>query len=272
MTRDLAGALTVVEPGWATTVQDRGRPGYAYLGVPAGGAVDPDLAALANRLVGNPPDAAVIETSGGLVLAAARAVLIATTVEGVAHPIVPGTRVHVPSDHQRVWHYVAVRGGFDVPAVLGSRSTDTLSGLGPPPLQQGDRLAVGPDPGGDIGGHHAPLRPIAARTVRITPGPRLDWFAADALTMLTAADWAVAATSRIGVRLTGPSVGRVRAGELPSEGLVRGAIQVPPDGAPVMMLADHPTTGGYPVIAVVDPDDVALVAQTSAGHRVRFSV
>lgn len=265
-------ALTVVAPGWASTVQDRGRPGYAHLGVPASGAVDPGLAALANRLVGNPPDAAVIETSGGLVLEAARAVLVASTVEGVAHPLVQGARLHVPADHQRVWHYVAVRGGIDVPAVLGSRSTDTLSGLGAPPLRSGERLPVGPDPGGEIGVHRAPLRPIAGHRLRVTPGPRVDWFDPEALALLATAEWTVTATSRVGVRLAGPTLGRIVTAELPSEGLVRGAIQVPPDGAPVMMLADHPTTGGYPVIAVVDPDGVAQVAQTSAGHRVRFTV
>lgn len=272
MTHDPTGGLTVVDPGWASTVQDGGRPGFGYVGVPAAGAVDVELAALANRLVGNPTDAPVIETGGGLVLEADRAVLVASTVEGVAHPIVPGARVQVPADHQRVWHYLAVRGGIDVPAVLGSRSTDTLSGLGPPPLRRGDRIGVGADPGGDIGAHHVPLRPIPGRAIRITPGPRLDWFDPYALAMLTTADWTIAATSRIGVRLTGPVIGRTVTAELPSEGLVRGAIQVPPDGAPVMMLADHPTTGGYPVIAVVDADDVVRVAQTSAGRRVRFTV
>lgn len=272
MTHAANGGLSVVDPGWASTVQDRGRPGYGHLGVPAAGAVDVELAALANRLVGNPPDAAVIETSGGLVVEADRAVIVASTVEGVAHPIVAGARLHVPVDPHRVWHYVAVRGGVDVPAVLGSRSTDTLSGLGPPPLRAGDRLPVGQDPGGDLGAHHVPLRPIAGHAIRITPGPRLDWFDADALALLTTVDWTVAATSRIGVRLTGPMVGRSVTAELPSEGLVRGAIQVPPDGAPVMMLADHPSTGGYPVIAVVAPADVARVAQTSAGRRVRFAV
>jgi biotin-dependent carboxylase-like uncharacterized protein len=268
----VTAGLTVVDPGWASTLQDRGRPGFGHLGVPAAGAVDADLAALANRLVGNPPGMAVIETSGGLVLEARRAVLVASTVEGIARPIAAGQRFRVPSDQQRVWHYVAVRGGIDVPAVLGSCSTDTLSGLGPSALSPGDELAVGPDPGGDITAHHVPLRPIGGRSVRITPGPRMHWFGGDALVVLTAADWTIAASSRVGVRLTGPEIAREVRHELPSEGLVRGAVQIPPDGAPVMMLADHPTTGGYPVIAVVHPDDVALVAQTSAGRRVRFTV
>ncbi len=268
----MTSGIVIVDAGWASTVQDRGRPGYGHLGVPVSGAVDPALAALANRLVGNPAGAALIETSGGLTIEAVGAVLVASTVEGVPLPLGQGRRVHVPAGHQRVWHYISVRGGVDVPVVLGSRSTDTLSGLGPPPLAAGVRLGVGSDPGSEIEAHHVPLRPIADRAARIAPGPRLDWFTEDAMTRLIATDWTVTASSRVGVRLAGAPLVRTVTDELPSEGLVRGAIQVPPDGNPVMMLADHPTTGGYPVIAVVHPDDVALVAQTSAGRSVRFAV
>lgn len=263
-------ALLVVGAGLASTVQDRGRPGHAHLGVPLAGAVDPALAALVNRLVGNPDDAAVIETCGGLTVEAFGAALVATTTEGAARSIAPGGRVHVPAGHGRLWHYVAVRGGVVAETVLGSRSTDTLSGLGPPPLADGDRLDIGDDPGTPVdGAAHAPLRPLAT-TARITPGPRADWFTPGALDLLTRSEWTLATSSRVGVRLTGRAIERVRAGELASEGLVRGAIQVPPDGQPVMMLADHPTTGGYPVLAVVHPEDVAVVAQRSAGDRVRF--
>lgn len=262
-------ALVVVEPGLASTVQDAGRPGFAHLGVPASGVVDPGLAALVNRLVGNDADAAVVETCGNLTLRAERPVLVATTTEGAPRSLQAGDTITVAPGGDRLWHYVAVRGGVDVPRVLGSRSTDTLSGLGPPVLAAGDRLPVGADPGTVIVTDHAPLRAVADRA-RVSHGPRVDWFATDALGVLVASTWTVSATSRVGVRLGGPGIDRRVIRELPSEGLVRGAIQVPPDGNPVMMLADHPTTGGYPVLAVVHPDDVVVVAQTSAGHRVRF--
>lgn len=262
-------ALLVVEPGVATTVQDAGRPGHAHLGVPVSGAVDPGLAALVNRLVGNDRAAAVVETTGGLVLQTGRPVLIASSVEGTARSVPAGHTVVVPAGHGRVWHYLAVRGGVAVEPVLGSRSTDTLSGLGPGMLRTGDVLPVGPDPGTVVDPGHAPLRPLPP-FARLLPGPREDWFDPASLDRLAGAAWTVTAASRVGVRLTGDALPRRIARELPSEGLVRGAIQVPPDGDPVMMLADHPTTGGYPVIAVVHPDDVAVVAQTSAGRSLRF--
>lgn len=263
-------ALRVVRAGLASTVQDRGRPGFAHLGVPPAGAVDPDLAALVNRLVGNPESAAVIETCGDLAVEATGAVLVATSTEGAARSIAAGGRVHLPTGHGRLWHYIAVRGGVDVAPVLGSRSTDTLSGLGPAPIAAGDRLGIGADPGTPIdAAAHAPLRPLPP-AARITAGPRVNWFVDGSFERLMQSPWTVTAASRIGVRLTGIAIERERTGELPSEGLVRGAIQVPPDGRPVMMLADHPTTGGYPVLAVVHPDDVMVVAQRSVGDRLHF--
>lgn len=262
-------ALVVVDAGLASTVQDGGRPGFAHLGVPAAGAVDPQLAALVNRLVGNPPGVALIETCGELTIGAAGAVVVASSIEGTPRSVPDGGRVQVPAGHGRLWHYVAVRGGVDVPAVLGSRSTDTLSGLGPAPLAAGTRLAVGAEPTTPLDPAHAPLRPLPA-VARLLPGPRTDWFAPGSLEQLAAGTWTVTTSSRIGVRLRGSTIVRARPGELPSEGLVRGAVQVPPDGDPVMMLADHPTTGGYPVLAVVHPDDVAVIAQSAPGARVAF--
>jgi biotin-dependent carboxylase-like uncharacterized protein len=262
-------ALVVVEPGLASSLQDAGRPGYAHLGVPVSGAVDRSLAGLVNRLVGNDTAAALIETCGGLVLRAEQALLVATSAEVAPRSLRAGETITVPPGGDRLWQYVAVRGGVEVAPVLGSRATDTLSGLGPAPLARGDRLAVGLDPGTPIDTDHAPLRPLAERA-RIGAGPRIDWFATHALELLAGAIWTVTATSRVGVRLAGPAIERVVARELPSEALVRGAIQVPPDGNPVMMLADHPTTGGYPVLAVVHADDVVVVAHTFAGGRVRF--
>jgi biotin-dependent carboxylase-like uncharacterized protein len=263
-------AIEVVAPGIASTIQDRGRAGYAHLGVSPSGAVDPRLASLTNRLVGNPDTAAVVETCGGLVLRFTGAALIATSSELAPVSIGAGETYRLPDDQTHLWNYVAVRGGVDVPAVLGSRSTDMLSGLGPPPLTAGHVLPIGAEPESQLAVDHAPgARP--RDVVRVSPGPRLDWFDPVSFERLVGGTWTVTESSRVGVRLSGVRLVRRITHDLPSEGLVRGAIQVPPDGDPVMLLADHPTTGGYPVIAVVHPDDVAAVAQTSPGGTLRFS-
>ena len=263
-----ARSVEVIDPGVLTTVQDRGRTGLAHIGVPHGGAVDPRLAALCNRLVGNPPDAALLESVGPLRIRADAPITVASDVEPAPRSVRPGEVVHVDAGG-RQWHYLAVRGGIDVAPVLGSRSTDTLSGLGPPPARAGDRLPIGPEPSGPLTADVAPLRQAEA-VAHVSTGPRADWFAPGSLGVLRSATWTIGAASRVGVRLSGGPIERVRNDELPSEGLVRGAIQVPPDGDPIMMLADHPTTGGYPVIAVVDPDDVATVAQLLPGAAIRF--
>jgi biotin-dependent carboxylase-like uncharacterized protein len=265
----VTGALVVVTAGIASTVQDLGRPGLAHIGVTRSGCVDPALGALVNRLVGNPAGAALLETCGGLTVEARGAVVVATSTELAPRTLRNGERVNVPGGGDRLWHYLAVRGGFDVAVVLGSRASDTLSGIGPPPLTDGSVLPVGDEPVTPINTDKAPLA-ARATTARIAPGPRRDWFVDDALARLCAAPLTVTTSSRIGVRLSGVDVPRVRTGELASEGLVRGAIQVPPDGDPVMMLADHPTTGGYPVIAVVQPDDVAVIAQIAPGGQIRL--
>lgn len=272
MTGGVAAEVEVVDPGLSTSIQDRGRPGLAHLGVTSSGFVDPGLASLVNRLVGNDDDAAVLETVGNLTLRASTPVLVADS--RTRSPVIlrPG-QVHVvpPDDGSgRVWHYVAIRGGISVPGVLGSRSRDTLAGIGPPILMAGARLPIGPNPRRPVAVDVAPLPELPA-TARVTAGPRTEWFAPGWERSFTAADWTVVASSRIGVRLAASRPPeRVRDGELASEGLVRGAIQVPPDGDPIMMLADHPTTGGYPVIAVVDPADVPIVAQHPPGRPFRF--
>ena len=278
--------LTVLAPGPLSTVQDRGRPGRASIGVTRSGAADRSAADLANRLVGNDPAAAVLEvTAGGLQVRAGRALLVAVTgapapvtVDGRAAPFDAPLTLHadqvlglgIPPVGLR--SYLAVRGGIDVPPVLGSRATDTLSGLGPEPVRSGDVLPVGglaaEEPVVDV----APVRAPSTRPVlRVLPGPRRDWLAAEAWTALTAQDWTVSPDSdRVGLRLAGPRLDRARTDELPSEGLVPGAVQVPPDGAPVLFLADHPVTGGYPVLAVVTTDDLPVAAQLRPGDRVRF--
>lgn len=265
-----ASVLLVVRSGIATTFQDRGRAGLAQIGVGAAGAVDPGLAGLVNRLVGNDPAAAVIETCGDLELLATAPVIVASSAHLAPTQLQVGERVVVrPGAHGRLWHYVAVHGGFEVDPVLGSASRDTLAGLGPEPLADGQPLGARAVSRSFSIVDHAPLAELDA-VVRVLPGPRRHWFSDTSWDRFFSSPWTVTSTSRVGTRLAGGPVERVVDGELPSEGLVRGAIQVPPGGEPMVMLADHPTTGGYPVIAVVHPDDVATLAQHSAGSRVRF--
>ncbi|MGW8747647.1 5-oxoprolinase subunit C family protein [Streptomyces sp. NPDC055794] len=279
-------ALAVVRAGALTTVQDRGRPGHAHLGVPRSGALDAPAAALVNRLVGNPPEAAVLETTlTGCALRPRCAVTVAVggapcpvTVDG--RPASWGAPVGVPAGAlldvgaagSGVRSYVAVSGGVLAEQVLGSRSTDLLSGLGPPPLSDGMVLALGRPRGRHACVDVAPQpAPPAELVLRVTPGPRADWFTPEAVRAFTSRAYRVsAASNRIGLRVEGPPLERVRAGELPSEGMVLGAVQVPPDGRPVVFLADHPTTGGYPVIGVVRSRDLPAAAQAVPGTPVRF--
>jgi len=281
----MSATLFVERSGGLVTVQDRGRVGLAHLGVPRAGALDGPAAALANRLVGNDEDAALLEAvMGDVVVRVTEAVWVAVTgarcavaIDGraVAH----GEAVRVPRDgvmaigpaESGVRVYVAVGGGIAVAPVLGSRSTDTLAWVGPPAVVTGSELPVGPSAGRPAA-YDAP-RPPRPGPLRIDPGPRADWFETDALRQLCAAAYTVTpASNRIGLRLDGPALSRLREGELASEGMVLGAVQVPPDGLPVVFLADHPTTGGYPVLAVVRREDLWRCAQLRPGDDLRFVV
>ncbi|MGH3319306.1 MAG: biotin-dependent carboxyltransferase family protein [Streptosporangiaceae bacterium] len=281
--------IEVLRQGPLTTVQDLGRPGYAHLGVPPSGAADAWSLRLANRLVGNPEGAAGLEmTLGGLAARFRDPAWIALTgapaeVHADRRPVDmdapvrvgPGEVVTIGAPSRGVRTYLAVRGGIDVPPVLDSRSTDLLSGLGPRPLEPGAGLAVGPAAGlASIGVDLAPPREIPEDPVlRVVPGPRADWLAEDALTTLTGTTYTVStASNRVGLRLDGPHVESDRAEQLPSEGLVTGALQVPPSGQPILFLTDHPTTGGYPVLAVVVRADLGAAGQLRPGTRVRFSL
>ncbi|MET8627793.1 biotin-dependent carboxyltransferase family protein [Kitasatospora sp. NPDC004669] len=282
------GELQVVRPGPLTTIQDLGRRGVAHLGVPRAGALDEPALRAANRLVGNEPGAAGLETTlGGVALRAVRPVLVAVT--GAPSPVtvdgraaawgapvtVPaGAVVEVGAATAGVRGYLAVAGGIAVPPVLGSRSADLLSGLGPAPLAEGDRLPVGAPPPYRDRADLAPLpAPPAELVLRLRLGPRADWFAPSAQARLARDRYRVSpASNRIGLRTEGPAVARTREGELPSEGMVSGAVQIPPDGQPVVFLADHPTTGGYPVVGVVPAADLAAAAQARPGTPVRFTL
>jgi biotin-dependent carboxylase-like uncharacterized protein len=268
--------VEVVRAGLLTTVQDRGRPGLAHLGVPPSGAADRDAYELGNRLVGNPPGAAALEaTLDGPVLRFDRPTTVAltgaTTVE-----VRTVEELDVGRCVGGVRTYVSVRGGIDVEPELGSRSTDLLTGLGPAPLRAGDLLEIGsvpavaPDePLGTVPTTALPLEPV----LRVRAGPRDDWFTAAALEALCTEPWRVSSSSnRVGIRLEGPPLERARHDELLSEGLVTGALQVPASGHPILLMNDHPTTGGYPVIGVVRSDDLSLAGQLAPRQCVRFAI
>lgn len=272
-------SVKVLATGPLTTVQDFGRPGQAALGVGRSGACDQTSYRLANRLVGNPDNAAVLEvTFGGLQLMVDGDVMVVTTgarcqgswPHNAPTTLKSGDELELGMPVSGLRTYVAVRGGFTVEPVLGSRSTDTLTGLGPDAVAPGDVIAIGePElapPGIDV----APVTDPETGdvTVLITPGPRRDWFTDAAWASLVEQTYSVTSESnRVGLRLDGDALERNRTGELPSEGLVRGALQIPPSGKPVLFLADHPVTGGYPVIAYVVDDDVDRCAQLRPGQR-----
>jgi biotin-dependent carboxylase-like uncharacterized protein len=270
--------LHIEQIGLLATVQDLGRLGYAHLGVPPAGAADRRSLRNANRLVGNDDNAAAIEIAvRGLTCTTSLDVDVAVIgaswsidnvdVSNASAHVTAGATVRV-ANPEGVYAYLAVSGGIEVEAVLGSRSTDTVSGLGPAPLRRDAVLPIGPQHG--VRRDPVPASPEGALHVVI--GPHVGWFADNAIDILLANTWTVSPSSnRTGLRLAGPALSRRTTDELPSEGMVAGAIQVPTDGQPIVLLANHPTTGGYPVIAVVRSDDVDRVAQHRPGSTVRFS-
>jgi biotin-dependent carboxylase-like uncharacterized protein len=272
--------IEVLAAGPLTTVQDAGRPGLAALGVAPGGAFDRAAYRAANRLVGNPEGAAVFElTLGGLAVRLHAAATVALTGaacpgldRGAARTLPAGAVLRLGAPTSGLRSYLAVRGGIDVPDELGSRSTDTLGGLGPAALRAGDRLAVGAQPALPVAGTAA-VPPARPDRVSVSPGPRLDWFVPTAWDDLLATPWTVRPDSdRIGVRLDGPPLRRRQEHELPSEATLPGAVQVPPDGRPIVFGPDGPVTGGYPVLAVVDVGaGFDALAQLRPGDTLRFA-
>jgi KipI family sensor histidine kinase inhibitor len=278
--------LRIDSPGGATTVQDLGRPGRAALGVARSGALDRAALHIANRLVGNAEGAAALEiTMGGFAAraetdtwACATGALADVTVDGravdaYAPVLVPaGAELRIGAPRAGLRAYLAVRGGILAPMALGSRARDVLAGLGPAPLTAGEELSVGEPASAVPTVDSFPWTvPPSSIEVRIAPGPRADWFAPGALDTLAETAWSVSPhADRVGIRLDGPALTRTRHDELPSEGMRPGAIQVPPHGRPVVLLADGPVTGGYPVIAVVSDAALDALAQVRPGDHVRF--
>ncbi len=279
-------ALVVEKPGPLASVQDLGRLGYARLGVSAGGAADRGALRLANRLVGNDAGAAGIEVTAGGFAARAEADLV-VAVTGALGPVTIDGR-EVGTNAPLLWpsgalaevgmpvaglrSYLGIAGGITSPVVLGSRSYHALAGLGAP-VAAGDRLPIGAELADLPVADQAPVPPPSGThvTLELTGGPRRDWFTLEALAGLGAADYVVTAElDRTGIRLDGPALARADDRELASEGMVRGAVQVPASGMPILFLADHPATGGYPVIGVLTERACDLAAQLTPGMHVRL--
>ncbi|HEX7964754.1 MAG TPA: biotin-dependent carboxyltransferase family protein [Gammaproteobacteria bacterium] len=277
--------IEVIRPGLLSTIQDFGRLGHAHLGVPEAGAVDRFDLRVANRLVGNPDGAAGLEmTEEGATLRFAcdsRVALCGGAMEvlldGAPVPMYQTLAVKAGSELAcgRIftgWRsYLAVAGGIDMPVLLGSRSSDTLAGLGPPALAAGMRLAVGTPVREEAAYLRSPPEYRRSVRLRTLPGPQQDWFTPDARLALRSSVYRVSKMGdRTGVRLEGQALTRGWEGELPSMGMVSGALQVPSSGQPIALLANHGTTGGYPVIAVVIGADLPRLAQLAPGMEVCF--
>jgi len=283
----MTGSLKVVATAAPLLLEDLGRPGFAGIGVPVSGAFDRAAAALAQRLVGNATTEASLETMlGNVTLHVDTAVTAAVT--GAANQItVNGTPIsvnevfswgagqllHIGTARIGLRNYLAVRGGYAAEGVLGSASCDILSGLGPSPLSAGDAIGLAQRPAAHPQVNFAPVVMRRPGTLRVLLGPRHSWFSASSVVSLSAATYTVAADSnRVGIRLHGAPLQWEHPGELPSEPLQRGGLQVPPSGQPIIMGPDHPTTGGYPVVAAVVADDWDLCAQLRPGDEVEFVV
>jgi len=301
-----AAAITIVAPGLQALIEDLGRPGNASIGAARSGALDRAALRLGNPLLGNDESAAAIELLyGGARIRFEHPTWFAVTgargrieLGADPRPVEPdtptraaaGETLSIGPAEAGMRYVLAVRGGIQAQPVLGSCSRDVGAGIGPDALEAGDVLAIGPEPTADIPPVDAltvPAPPTDTVVVHVRPAPRADWFTPDAIARFYDTEWHVTADSnRVGVRLTPPAepqasdpnrpqasvpyLARAVVDELPSEAMVPGGIQVPPSGLPVVLLADHPVTGGYPVIAVVADADLDAFAQLRPGQGVRF--
>jgi biotin-dependent carboxylase-like uncharacterized protein len=288
--------LRTIDPGLLSTVQDAGRSGYTDAGVPIGGACDARSLAIANLLLGNDRGAAALEmTLAGPVLEATRRCVVAIAgadlgaqivgerrrlLPGATHLLEPGTRLAFPgATSAGARGYLAVPGGIDVPLVLGSRGTCLVGGfggLGGRALVTGDMIVPSRPSDVSLAGRRWPqlgVAPSPEDPIRLLPAPRtLSRAGPHAHVEVLGGRWTVATGDRMGIRLDGPalSIDPVRAGHLLSKGVIPGTVQVPPDGRPIVLLADAQTVGGYPVVGVVPRVDLPRLAQLREGDAVTF--
>lgn len=288
-------SVRVERPGLLTTVQDGGRFGYAHLGISASGAADALALRIGNLLVGNDENDAALEMTllgGAFVFDADATIAMAGADFGAtlaARSLAPwstvrvgaGARLELGASRSGARCYLCVRGGFQVPKVLGSASTHLMTGLGGHngrALAPGDVLSIGPasnrPPARDDSVDTDWIRSLyAARPIRVTPGPQIDWFAAEMRTQFVSSYYTVLEQSnRMGVRLTGPAIERPSQEELLTEGVSLGAIQVPQNGQPIVLFVEHQTTGGYPKIANVCNADMHRIGQLRPRDTVRFEL
>ncbi|AWB82189.1 allophanate hydrolase [Corynebacterium yudongzhengii] len=278
------GAFELTDTGLLTLIEDLGRAGNGNLGVTTSGAADRAAHRAANEAVGNSSKAATLENIGGLILTARTEIAVAVTGAGEVdvdkrpvtkgHPLVlpvGATLTIAPGEGLR--SYVAVRGGIAAAGELGSRSADVLSGLGPKPLRPGATLGLADQ--AKHPGLPVPNPQRDEKVLRCVAGPRDEWIAGGT-DALTSREWQVSeASNRVGLRLQaadGTTLTRACDGELASEGIVGGAIQVPTNGEPVVFLRDHAVTGGYPVVATVVAEDLDIAAQLAPGDTVSFTI
>jgi biotin-dependent carboxylase-like uncharacterized protein len=286
-------ALVAVSPGFLTTVQDLGRPGFAAIGVSASGAADPIALRLGNRLVGNDESAAALEMTlvGGSFRFEAGGVVALTGADPsakcdgrvlapwAAHRLAAGREIACGPLRRGARGYLCVRGGIDTRPTLGSRSThlaSALGGLDGRPLRAGDRLPLGTALAGDP--RSGPIDPagvpgyVSGDPLRATSGPQAAWFPAEVRERFYEASWIVAeASDRMGIRLEGPLLEGNGPRELVTEGVCLGAVQVPPGGSPIVLFVEHQTTGGYPKIANVIGADLARLGQLRPRDRLRVA-
>lgn len=275
--------LEILKTGVGASVQDLGRVGWKRFGVPPSGAMDPHAAAWANRLVENSDGAPVIELlmqGAEFLVLSTRRFAVAGAEAGAAIPawhartLNAGERLFFPCSRKGLWSYLAVQGGWNVDPVLGSASAYPRGGIGSV-LRAGDRLAA-------VGGSASARRGEAwaqwterrdydePPLLKVWTGPQRDWFGEAETRCFFDAEWTVSSRSdRVGYRLEGARLNPPR-GEMRSEPLVVGSVQVPPDGQPIVTMRDGPTVGGYPKIGIVDPESLSWLAQCRPGVRFRW--
>lgn len=281
--------LRITATAFPLVFQDDGRAGQGGQGVSASGALDMGALHRANRALGNPPGTPALEITLGpvrlladepmvLALAGAAVAQVAgqTIAPGAAFALDAGDEVRIDPPQAGMRSYLALRGGYEVAPVLGSAATDTLAFVGPEALKSGAVIAPAHRPAAAVGQPEAqPALPKPGDLVElpVTLGPRADWFTPEMVSHFLTQEWLVTPqSSRVGIRLSGEQpMTRPDANELPSEGTETGAIQIPHSGQPVLFLADHPLTGGYPVIATLLPQALDLAGQIPPGARIRFT-
>ncbi|MEZ5773922.1 MAG: biotin-dependent carboxyltransferase family protein [Hyphomicrobiaceae bacterium] len=291
-----AAAVRILAAGPQVTIQDEGRDGHLQAGVTPAGPMDPLAFLLATRLAGSGPRAGAIEVSAGGLTIAAEGAPLGLAIAGGQFKVVhegrpmpgavlltlrPGETLSIRSGEAGSWCYVAFAGRIALPAVLGSVATHTRSGLGGlagRALRAGDLVPIGPS--GGAGPETARIvdaspardgREPDGTLIRVVPGPQDDYFAPDQMAAFLGTPWRLSARSdRMAYLMEGPALRHLKGFNIVSDGIPLGAIQVPGDGQPMVLMADRQPTGGYPKIATVIRADIGRLAQTRPGGTVRF--